>query len=271
METRQRIQACMGRVRSIHMVPKASWPWHVRARYGWETTRPSHICQVECNRAWWTFNVSCSPKSIRNTSICSKSGNNYAEKGLLGIWRSILATCPLSSYLDFWRSLRNKKSGHNKIKFGPRDLVATLKQVQITSIWTWKGCLELKIFVVNAIHVQWTALQLCRTIWFFLTLISWMEVARKAAVIAKLGTLNIVLVKNIRHFVALLDWIVEKPLKAAISKSTGSEEASFVSMQRIDRHNKIKQRRKTSVTFHNCARVGPYASMPGCSRCKSRQ
>jgi hypothetical protein len=98
-----------------------------------------------------------------------------------------------------------------------------------------------------------------------------MEVARKAAVIAKLGTLNIVLVKNIRHFVALLDWIVEKPLKAAISKSTGSEEASFVSMQRIDRHNKIKQRRETSVTCDNCARIGPYASMPVRSRCKSRQ
>jgi hypothetical protein len=57
-----------------------------------------------------------------------------------------------SLQLEFWKSLSSCKKGLKRIKYSPRDLASAVKQYEIFDICKWKGCLELKKFVVRAIH-----------------------------------------------------------------------------------------------------------------------
>eukprot|EP00638_Chattonella_subsalsa_P009608 CAMPEP_0117751984 /NCGR_PEP_ID=MMETSP0947-20121206/11321_1 /TAXON_ID=44440 /ORGANISM="Chattonella subsalsa, Strain CCMP2191" /LENGTH=328 /DNA_ID=CAMNT_0005570511 /DNA_START=95 /DNA_END=1078 /DNA_ORIENTATION=+ len=52
----------------------------------------------------------------------------------------------------FWKSLMKRKKSARKIKFSPRDMAIAVKQWEISGVCTWKGCNELKSFVVKAIH-----------------------------------------------------------------------------------------------------------------------
>ena len=79
--------------------------------------------------------------------------------------------------------------------------------------------------------------------------------------------------------VALLNWIVEKPLLAAYAKQnseendanlTSSREGNaFTSIQKIDRRKRIEEQRNANVLCSNCGKEGVQFRMPVCSQCNT--
>ncbi|CAB9517763.1 expressed unknown protein [Seminavis robusta] len=170
--------------------------------------------------------------------------------------------------VSFWKGLQADPKGCRKLRFGPRDLVNEIRNDHIASITTWKACSELKRFVVHAIHVATCGVAAIpyNLIFFDFDMMDGSnndDDPRKEPWSLEYCSPD-------KHAIIhrLLDWIVEKPLKAAFLRINGHcNEKIFSTILEKESEMAELKAAKDTVQCVVCGKSGTREKLSTCSVC----
>jgi hypothetical protein len=128
-------------------------------------------------------------------------------------------------FFAFWQGLSGGRPKiMKKIKFSPGDLVIAVKQWIIDGVCTWEYCSDLKAFVLSAIHDRVGGFSVIpyHLIFYHFDLLDPSDVEESDGDSEK-PMLEIATDDKLAITIALLDWIVLNPLKAAFDRHTAKQ------------------------------------------------